>query len=85
MRYVEFQPIPALADFIQVIWVGESESTDDVYQRELIMPDGIVELVFHYGDPFYTWQNGRRFQQPQSFAVSMMPTPGHLVSPSALG
>ena len=27
----------------------ESERSDDVFPRELIMPDGIVEIVFHYG------------------------------------
>src|SRR3712207_1713708 len=36
------------------------------------MPDGIVEIVFHCGDPFYTWQDGARFLQPRSFAISMM-------------
>ena len=29
----------------------ESERSDDVFPRELIMPDGIVEIVFHYGNP----------------------------------
>jgi AraC-like DNA-binding protein len=72
MKYMEFRPIPALADLIQVIWVMESEQSSDAYPRELIMPDGIVELVFHYGDPLYTWQDGIRFRQPRSFAVSMM-------------
>ena len=72
MKSAEFQPIPALADLIQVIWVMESEHADDIYPHELIMPDGIVELVFHYGDPFYTWQDGSRFSQPRSFAISMM-------------
>jgi methylphosphotriester-DNA--protein-cysteine methyltransferase len=72
MKYLEFQPDRDLADFIQLIWVAESEQADDVYPRELILPDGIVEIVFHYGDPFYTWQDGARVLQPQSFAISMM-------------
>jgi AraC-like DNA-binding protein len=72
MRSLEFQPDHDLADFIQLIWVLESEQPDDVFPRELIMPDGIVEIVFHYGDPLYTWQDGIRFLQPRSFAISMM-------------
>lgn len=72
MKYLQFQPDRDLADFIQLIWVMESEQPDDAYPRELIMPDGIVEIVFHHGDPFYTWQDGTRFLQPRSFAISMM-------------
>jgi hypothetical protein len=61
MKSIELQPDRDLADFIQLIWVLESEHDDDVYPRELIMPDGIVEIVFHYRDPFYTWQEARRY------------------------
>jgi AraC-like DNA-binding protein len=72
MKSQEYQPDPDLADYIQLLWVLESEKADDVFPRELIMPDGIVEFVFHYGDPLYTWQDGTRVLQPQSFAISMM-------------
>jgi AraC-like DNA-binding protein len=72
MKYLEFQPCSALADFIQLIWVMESEQPNEVWPRETIMPDGIVEIVFHYKDPWYTWQDGARFLQPPGFAVSMM-------------
>lgn len=72
MKNTEFPPDRDLADFIQLIWVLEAESPDDAFPRELIMPDGIVEIVFHLGDPFYTWQGSNRFLQPQSFAISMM-------------
>lgn len=72
MRHLEYPPDRDLADYIQLIWVLESESADDVFPRELIMPDGIVEIVFHYRDPYYTWQDGARFLQPRSFAISMM-------------
>ncbi|HJU73066.1 MAG TPA: AraC family transcriptional regulator [Gemmatimonadaceae bacterium] len=72
MKSLEFPPDRDLADFIQLIWVLESEQDGDVFPRELIMPDGIVEIVFHHGAPFYTWQDGNRFLQPQSFAISMM-------------
>jgi AraC-like DNA-binding protein len=72
MRSLEYKPDPDLAGYIQLLWVLESERDDDVFPRETIMPDGIVEFVFHYGDPMYTWQDGRRFLQPRSFVISMM-------------
>jgi AraC-like DNA-binding protein len=50
----------------------ESESDEDAYPRSLIMPDGIVEVIFYYEDPFYVWQDGNRLLQPQHAAVSMM-------------
>lgn len=72
MTYLEFRPLPELADHIQLVWAMESETEDDVFPREQIMPDGIVELVFHWGDPWHTFQDNRRFLQPRSFAISMM-------------
>jgi len=73
MKYLEFKPIDPLANDIQLIWMLESETADDFYPKERIMPDGIVEIVFHYREPFITYsQNGVRFIQPKGFAVSQM-------------
>lgn len=72
MKYVEFKPIPELAEYIQLVWMMESEKDDDIFPREQIMPDGIVEIIFHYGDPYITYRGGSEFLQPQCFAISMM-------------
>jgi AraC-like DNA-binding protein len=72
MKYHEFQLSSPLADHIQSIWGMESESDEDIYPRSLIMPDGIVETIFHYERPFYTWQDDEQFIQPENFAISMM-------------
>ncbi len=72
MKYREFDLSSPLKDHIQLIWGIESESDEDIYPRSLIMPDGIVEIIFHFADPYYTWQDNKRFKQPQNFAVSMM-------------
>ena len=51
----------------------ESEHEDDHAPKSLIVPDGIVEIVFHYGDPWITTvAGGKRMVQPRSFAVSQM-------------
>lgn len=71
MTYLEFPPLPELADDVQLIFSMESDS-GDVHAREQIMPDGIVELVVHWGDPYYTRQASSRFVQPRCFAISMM-------------
>jgi AraC-like DNA-binding protein len=73
MLYKEFQPLPELAEYIQLIWALEAEDDTEKYQRAQIMPDGIVEVIFHYGEPFITHQSdGNTFKQPQSFAISQM-------------
>jgi AraC-like DNA-binding protein len=71
MKYEEFPVISELKEYIQLIFIMESEDATDLF-REQIMPDGIVELVFHFGDPMYTYQDNHKFKQPQSFAISMM-------------
>jgi AraC-like DNA-binding protein len=50
----------------------ESENDEEIFAREQIMPDGIVEIIFHYADPYYTYQDNNKFIQPPNFAISMM-------------
>lgn len=73
MDYREFQPNDRLAEFVQLIWVMESEFEDERCPRERILPDGIVELVFHYAEPFITHRaDGSSYHQPKAFAISQM-------------
>ncbi len=73
MIYREFETHADLAPYVQLVWMMESEHEDDHAPRSLIVPDGIVEIVFHYGDPWITTvAGGKRMVQPRSFAVSQM-------------
>lgn len=73
MIYREFETHAGLASYVQLVWMMESEHEDDHAPRSLIVPDGIVEIVFHYGDPWITTvAGGQRMVQPRSFAVSQM-------------
>ncbi len=73
MKYQEFKPDSALSDYIQLIWILESEAPQEHYARDRIVPDGIVELVCHYRTPFTTYaSDGSSFLQPQGFLVSQM-------------
>ena len=73
MIYREFDTRAGLAPYVQLVWMMESEHEDDHAPRSLIVPDGIVEIVFHYGDPWITSvAGGMRMVQPRSFAVSQM-------------
>jgi AraC-like DNA-binding protein len=72
-RYHEY-PIPAaVASFVRCIWSLESDQAIYDASRERILPDGCVELVFHFHDPFRThFANGNIAVQPRSFVVGQM-------------
>ena len=73
MIYREFETHAGLAPYVQLVWMMESERENDHAPRSLIVPDGIVEIVFHYGDPWLTTvAGGKSMVQPRSFAVSQM-------------
>ena len=73
MIYREFETHAGLAPYVQLVWMMVSEHEDDHAPRSLIVPDGIVEIVFHYGDPWITTvAGGKRMVQPRSFAISQM-------------
>ncbi len=72
MIYQEYTPDTQLARYIQLIWIMETSDFTSV-PRERIMPDGIVEFVFHFGTPFATFQPGSDPQlQEFGFAVSQV-------------
>ena len=72
-RYREYPIRPALVSFIKCIWSLESDGPVHQELPERILPDGCVELVFHFHDPFRThFPNGESAVQPQSFVVGQM-------------
>jgi len=34
MKYLEYKPTESLSKYIQLIWISESESSDDFYAKE---------------------------------------------------
>lgn len=73
MVYKEFPVDPLLAPYVQLVWMMESEDGDAAPAPEQILPDGVVELVIHYRNPWLTRVAGQEpFEQPQAFAICMM-------------
>lgn len=72
MQYYEHPVAEPLANYIQSLWAIESEHESDAYVKSQIMPDGIVEIIFHYRDPFFTYRDNNKSIQPENFAISMM-------------
>jgi len=83
MIYQEFKPIEPLDRFIQCFTVFETAPDEKI--EEVIMPDGIVELVFHFGNIMTTTVNGSTISQPAQFAISQMQYPVAIKSNGATG
>ncbi len=72
MIYKELPIHPILAPYVNLIWTMESENHDESHITR-VLPDGILEFVNHYGDPWITTFIDQSPEiQPQSFIVSQM-------------
>lgn len=67
MDYQVYPPSPGLQPFVKCFWTMEDEAaTDPVRQR--VVPDGCMEMIFHYGDPYRQYfEDGSFMVQPRSF------------------
>jgi len=82
MHYREIRPKPPLSDYVECFWVlqgdGQVQSSP-----ERLLPDGCVELILNFGDPFneHIRETGLTEVQPLRFIVGQMTRPV-LISPS---
>lgn len=73
MRYREFAPHPQLAPYVRLIWTLEFEDPAAFGAPERILPDAVVEVIFHWASPFVMRFGGGDFAcQPRGFAVAQM-------------
>lgn len=71
MQHHELRPCQPLRRYVRLIWVLELDRAADFGPQERITPDGLLELVFHYGAPFACRYAGASFApQPRSVAIS---------------
>jgi AraC-like DNA-binding protein len=81
MRYREFKPTVPLRRFVECFWTLEADKSVAVSAGERILPDGCVELILNFGDPFLQHEDGERRRQPRNFIVGQMTGP-ILISPT---
>jgi AraC-like DNA-binding protein len=80
MRYAEWEPSPRLAPFVRRIWTLRA-SASVTAPPEPIVPDGCVELIFHFGDPFVQVLGEVETIQPRAMIVGQATRPT-IVGPS---
>src|SRR6266850_1026463 len=73
MRYTQYAPSPAVSAIVDCIWILEAEGCG---VPEPIIPDGRIEIVFHYGVPFEQRNaDGRVERQPPSLVAGQLLAP----------
>ncbi len=75
MKYQTFKPCNDLKKLIKCYWTLESLK-DDSPEKQTIVPDGCMEMIFHYGDLYrqYT-ENGNSIIQPKCFVIGQLTRP----------
>jgi AraC-like DNA-binding protein len=67
MFYSVYKPSERLRPFISFYWILETETSLALSAKQRIIPNGCVELIFHFGDRLNTlFPNQKPEQQPQS-------------------
>jgi len=83
MRYHEIKPTPPLGSFVECFWTLEGDRSLEAPAPERILPDGCVELILNFGDPFLQHVDGEKRRQPRNFVVGQMTGP-ILISPTGV-
>lgn len=75
MHYQTFEPNQNLAKLVKCYWTLESPK-EEVPEKQTIVPDGCMEMVFHYGDLYKQYiENGSSIIQPKCFVIGQLTRP----------
>jgi len=75
MQYREIKPQPPLSEFVECFWTLEGDGRAET-AGDLILPDGCVEMVLNFGDPFCEHkQHNQKLTQPMRLVVGQMTGP----------
>ncbi len=79
MNYQTFQPHPDLASFVKCYWTLEVHAEKNA-QKQRILPDGCIELIFILGDDIKRFTSGDEFIiQPRAMALGQITEPFFIV------
>lgn len=75
MNYQIFEPGEELTPFIKCYWTLEGAG-EEAPQKQTIVPDGCMEMIFHYGDLYLQYmEDGSRIVQPRCFLIGQLTRP----------
>ena len=72
MDYQTYAPVEELQPFIKCFWTLE-DLTGEKTERQRVIPDGCMEMIFHYGDPYKQhFDDGSCLIQPRCFVFGQI-------------
>ncbi len=72
MNYQVYTPTEELQPFIKCFWTLDDEGNDEPV-RQRVVPDGCMELIFHYGDQYKQYFEDASFLiQPKCFVYGQI-------------
>ncbi|WP_219226217.1 DUF6597 domain-containing transcriptional factor [Pedobacter antarcticus] len=75
MEYQVYEPNENLSPFIKCYWTLEGPK-ERKPQKQTIVPDGCMEMIFHYGDLYKQYvEEGNSIIQPRSFIIGQLTRP----------
>ncbi len=74
MDYQTYEPGGELSAFVKCYWSLESPK-EDTPQVQTIVPDGCMEMIFHYGDPYRQYTENGVIVQPRCFVIGQLTQP----------
>lgn len=75
MNYQTFDPCKDLSTLVKCYWTLEAPREEN-QQPQTIVPDGCMEMIFHYGDLYKQYiENGKNILQPRSFVIGQLTKP----------
>lgn len=75
MNYETFQPSNELSTLVKCYWTLENPPEENP-QKQRIVPDGCMEMIFHYGDLYKQYvEDGTSIVQPRCFVIGQITFP----------
>lgn len=75
MKYKQYDVHNELQPFIKCFWSLEA-SASTIKEKQRIVPDGCMELIFHFGDLYEQFlEDGSRMNQPRCFVFGQITSP----------
>ncbi|SFH35977.1 helix-turn-helix domain-containing protein [Pedobacter insulae] len=75
MDYQTFEPSNLVNSFVKCYWTLDIEKQDPP-EKQRIVPDGCMEMIFHLGDHYIQYQsNGQTIEQPNCFVFGQITKP----------
>jgi AraC-like DNA-binding protein len=75
MNYQVYSPSAKLQSFVKCFWTLDDDTVAEDPVKQRVLPDGCIEMIFHYGDPYRQYfEDGSSIIQPRSFVFGQITT-----------